>query len=52
MVVVDLLFVKALCLGLVLLCSAKCPFWVCNNLNVEERVGCFILIVFPVSFDF
>ena len=55
---VDSLFIVApiigvLCLFLVLLCNTLCPFYFfkSNNLDGEERAGCFTLIVFPMYFD-
>ena len=41
----DCVFSGGLCLILVLLCSTKCPFELCNHLAEEERAGCFTLIV-------
>ena len=38
-------------LVLVLLCSTWCPLQFCNQLDVEERAGCFTLVVFLVSCD-
>ena len=29
---------------------ALCPFYFCNHLDKEERVGCFAFIVFRMSF--
>ena len=34
-----------------LLCDTLCRFKFCNNLDGEERAGCFALFVFLVSRD-
>ena len=33
----------------ILLCIALCPFWFCNNLEEEERAGCFAFVVLRMS---
>ena len=32
----------------VLVCITLCPFYVCNNLDEEERAGCFAFIVLGI----
>ena len=44
------LFVGVLCLIRVMF-LVICVHLVCNHLNVDERAGCFILIVFLMSGD-
>ena len=43
------LFVGVLCSVFVL--ELICPFKICKHLDEEYRVGCFDLIIFPVSCD-